>query len=442
MPLVLKDKCFSLRPPTVFGTQLYGDTSPSSKYYADLNASGASWVRVEIYWSSIEPVNTTPANYDWSELDLILAAADSSCINMVATLNGNPTWAATSTEGAIDKVGLNELAEFMGALVERYDGDGISDASGSPKVLYFEMYNEPDAGPSPTADRWGDKGVQYAQMLAAVYPAVKAARSEAKVVFGGIAYDWWEKQSGPFVERFLEDVLAAGGGQSFDIMNFHAYPLFRNNWTQNGVGLKEKTAAIRAKLQQYGVSKPIIITETGWHSNAPANAPSSDEVEIRCIVVLLTQSLAAQVDMAVWWPLADVGGFYTYDSGLVTNATPPVRKPAFFAYRFMSDELRLATYERSLSTAETGNARVEAYKFKDPAHNQSIYVAWQNPKQEQWLDPNLVTPAKTMTLAAAQATVRDVFGNSTLVKDGDDGKNDGRITVQVKPMPIYVEISN
>ena len=49
---------------------------------------------------------------------------------------------------------------------------------------------------------WGPYGADYAQMLCAVYPAVKAASPNARIVLGGIAYDWFQEDGGPFVRGF------------------------------------------------------------------------------------------------------------------------------------------------------------------------------------------------------------------------------------------------
>ncbi len=216
----------------------------------------------------------------------------------------------------------------------------FSDAPGSPQVLYFEMYNEPDAGASGTYERWGMYGDQYAAMLKAVYPAVKAANPQAKVVFGGIAYDSFTDSPTPgvFVRQFLDDVLKSGGGAYFDIMNYHFYPLFGWNWTKqfpkDGPGLLEKTAAIQAVLAKYNSSKPIIITETSWHSNKGASLYGSNTLQVRLLQQLFTQAKAAGVPMVAWWPIADVGGSYQLDSGVVTNSEsgPVTRKPSYYAY--------------------------------------------------------------------------------------------------------------
>ena len=51
---------------------------------------------------------------------------------------------------------------------------------------------------------------------------------------GGIAYDYFREDYGPFVREFLDNVLAAGGGQCMDYMVFHYYPPFEFRWAPYG----------------------------------------------------------------------------------------------------------------------------------------------------------------------------------------------------------------
>ena len=65
----------------------------------------------------------------------------------------------------------------------------------------------------------------------------------------------------------------------------HYYPAFASSWTQTrGPGLKEKIEAVRTKLTEYGVEKPIMITEVGW-SNIYYG---TDEIQGRYVVELFT----------------------------------------------------------------------------------------------------------------------------------------------------------
>jgi hypothetical protein len=440
LPFITNNADFSLGTP-LFGVQLYNNSGSNSPYHPYLLGSGASWLRIDISWNSIEPVSTTPPSYNWNSADNALAAAraDLGGLAIIATINNAPPWALANpgaSNGPIRQDRLSNFAQFVGALVERYDGDGVADAPHSPRVLHWEFYNEPDAGTvSGYHARWGHFGAAYAQMLAAVYPAVKAANPHAQVVLGGVAYDWFEEDGGPFVRHFMDDVLAAGGGPYFDVMNFHYYPGFSPNWTTTqGPGLLEKTEFMRALLQGYGLDKPMMITETGWHDNELPDLPASPEIQARYVVELLTQSMAARADVMIWWMLHDAGDFYPYNTGLVSNAPAPQEKLAYGTYRLAVAQLGTAHFVRALTPAETGDSDIEVFQFVDNVHNRHTYVAW--------LDPIDTTEIRPLRLPAHQATVRDSVNNGSYpVTDGGDGLIDGLITIQVSGRPVYVEIN-
>jgi hypothetical protein len=441
LPLIANRHDTSL-PTPVFGVQAYGSTLTTNKYFDDMIDSGTTWVRIPVLWNSAEPERLNPPkDYNWTTIDRALSAAraDAGNLQIIATINLAPEWAAPGPKAPIYNHALPDFAQFVQAVVERYNGNGINDAPGSPVVTHWEFYNEPDAGARPGDIRWGESGDKYAQMLAAVYPAVKAANPQAQVVFGGIAYDWFQDQNGPFVREFLDDVLTAGGGNYFDIMNFHSYPVFSKNWNGQGAnagpGLLEKANFIRNKLQnEYGVYKPMIITEAGWHSNNPQNHPSNHDIQARYVVQLFTQSLAADLDVMIWWMLQDPGGGY-WDNGLVTNATPPVRKLSYTVFQNMVEEMSTTHYQRRLPLSQTGNSKLEAYQFVDWVHRRTLYIAWLNPVNGSETHPLLI-PATSVTVKAMEGNV--LF----TIKDGADGVLDGKVTVHVGSRPIYIEVSH
>lgn len=437
LPSIGKGVCTttSTLPKNAFGVQAYGSalgyTGSRSPYFCELIASGATWLRNEASWAATEPSNVSPSAYNWTAVDRVVYPATRG-VHMVLTINFNPTWAASYRSGVIDKVPLSEFTSFVGALVERYDGDGVDDAAGSPVVEHFEFYNEPDAGVQRVGDvRWGDNGEEYAAMLAAVYPVVKAANPNAKVLLGGIAYDWFVDQNGPFVREFLDTVLENGGGNNFDIMNFHQYPPFAVNWgSPNGPGLLEKTAAIRAKLAEYGIQKPIFITEAGMHSNSP----ETPENQARYVTMLYTQVRAADIEAMIWFMLYDPGEEYPYRNGLITSilaTTIPQRKPAYNAYQTTVSMLAGAQFDRTLSATETGDEELLAYRFVDK-NSKALYVAW--------LGPISRTDSKSLRLSGSVAVVRNIYGASSTVTDGQDGTQDGFVNISVGAQPVFITI--
>ncbi|MGC9348670.1 MAG: cellulase family glycosylhydrolase, partial [Anaerolineae bacterium] len=203
------------------GVQYYGGLTADRGLNLHAEA-GAKWIRYPLAWRWVEPENTTPDNFWWGGVDATIQRAADEGIELLVTIRGQPEWAAKHNMGPV--YDFDELAEFVTALVERYDGDGYLDAPISATVQYFELYNEPDIttywvqGAAP----WGHRGDEYGALLAQLYPVVKAANPEAKFVVGGLAADWFIDQGGPFDREFTDDLLGACQNKDcFDVWNFH-----------------------------------------------------------------------------------------------------------------------------------------------------------------------------------------------------------------------------
>lgn len=415
-------------PSQMFGMQVYGSTAEGSTYYQHLINSQTSWVRNNISWQSVEPANVAPSEYDWATVDSQLSVAADN-MNLIVVVDVVPTWARlpenSHPNGPIAADSLDDFSEFVQALVERYDGDGYQDAPGSPIVRHWEFFNEPDLD-----SRWGYYPEAYAAMLKVAYPAAKKASVSAQVLFAGIAFDWFEDQGGRFIRSFLNDVLAAGAGDYFDVMNFHVYPLFEPNWGGGSTGLIGKTTVIRETLAQYGLEKPMVITEAGWYNNGDAEPGSSDDEQVTRLVQLMTQGLTADIKVLIWWMLWDPGDGIS-DYGLVTSASPPGLKPSYTAYQTAVYLLNNTISATQLTSAETGTSNLEAYRMVK-ANNVTIYTAWMNPYG--------TTETRTLRVPANSVTVLDGLGN--VVGTAVDSNNDGYVNVTIGSQPVYIQVVN
>ena len=417
-------------PPVIFGVQIYSDLSSPGAALPLATQAHVSWVRWHVLWAAIEPSNTTPANYNYYTDSAVLAAQKAG-LRLIITIDSAPPWAATIANGRIDKTDISEFAQFMGALVERYDGDGRQDAPGSPVVDYWEFYNEPDGGYASSAQSgaayWGPFGAEYAQMLCAVYPVMKAASPRAQIALGGIAHDWFTDEGGPFVRRFLDDVLDAGGGNCLDAMNFHYYPAFHLTWDPYGSGLAGKANYLRSKLAPHGLANlPMIVTEAGWHSNDYSQFPSTPEIQAGYVVKLFVQSLASDVRVMMWWTWSDkeISGFWGANGLLDLNLQ---KKLAYHAYQTAASQLGNAAFQRILSPGVVhDDGSIQAYLF---LRGNPLYVLWST-------EPH----PESVSLPGSSARVTDYVGNLVAqVADGDDGQSDGRVRVTVGADPRYVE---
>lgn len=426
-------------PSSRFGVQMYGNTSQESPYFNALVNSDAGWVRVNASWAATEPQDTIPFFFDWTSVDRELAAAGHLRVKVIATIKLAPSWATNGEDrpnGPIDSENLGDFVDFVKALVERYDGDGIDDAPCNPVVNYWELYNEADRiGHGGYRGGWGDDPVAYAEMLRLVYPAIKQVNPNARVLFTGIAYEWFEDEGGPFVRDFTERVFEAGGADYFDIMNFHVYPEFWYVHAPQPPGIIEKTDKIRAIMAQYNVDKPLMITETGAHSDQGGSNEQSEAEQARYVHQIFAQSVASHIDAAIWFMLYDLPS-YSYANGLVTahdpgNGITSREKAAMTAYRLAVEMFERADYVRTLSFSERGRNDLLAYEFARPDGGQTFYVAWLNP-----ID---TTATASLRLEAERVKIRTTYTSYTLY-DGSDGVDDGLITVNVGAEPVYVEI--
>ena len=402
---------------SVMGAQMYSLISPRTGFTLVTEAR-MSWVRFQVNWSTIEPQNTTPENYQWTSLDASLATAQGAGVQTILTIEGNPPWAASSPGGPVTNTA--DLVEFVSAVARRY-----------PFVQYFEMYNEPD-----NISRYGLKGDQYAQMLKAVYPAIKAANPGAQVVMGGLGLDWFIDQYGAFDRGFLSATLqVCGTAPCFDVANFHYYSFFRSQWEPYGRDIIGKANYVRQVLAAFQLVKPLMATETTWPSVPVWGGP---EIAARYVPKAYARSMAANLSATIWFALLDA----TPDQpGLLDSTSTPgmlIPRPAYDAARVAIDRLSGAKYVQTIT--QTGaSSPIEGYQFTT-AEGKRLDVYWYEcPSMVTMTPPQDCENVAPLKIAASRVAKIDKFGNTTIVLDEDDGYRDGWITLGVLSSPIYID---
>jgi len=423
-------------PPPLFGVQMYGAVTYTTGL-AQVAGMGARWIRAPISWASAEPVNCTPDQYDWTAIDAQVQALASEGIEPLLTLSGNPTWAATYPMGPVTD--LADLQEFMGALVERFDGDGYEDAPGSPPVRYWEIYNEPDAIDESAAATggyalFGYNGAGYAELLDAIYPVVKAASSQAQIVLGGVAHDNFDYEGGGFDDNFMDDVLSNCTTPCFDVMNFHYFPYYRFRWEAYGRDVIGKANYFRSKLAGHGFDRSLMCTETTWPA---ASTWGSQALQSRYAAIAYVRGMAAGLVVQNWYAWRDVDSSLP---GLLDNELQP--KPAYYAYQAMTTQLGQARYVRPLSKEETGGGNIEGYVFGVPGATgrERLDVVWYDCPAYRQSPPGDCSPGtrQTMIVSAPALQITDLYGYSSVQYDADDGVADGKVALEIGPDPVYV----
>ena len=276
----------------VFGAQLFGDESNDSAILDRMSQGRVEQIRIPVQWQWIEVTDTSPPSYNWAWLDAVANALNSRSITPVAVLYTKPAWAASQSCGPVDLVPISRYEDYIRAMVERYDNDGVDDAPGRAIIKFWEIENEADFNPAQSGGA-GDHGscfggspgdAEYAELLRSAYKAAKSADSESTIIFGGVAYDRFYNKSGysppggpfdyHFVENAMDEIETNYGSDPdapfFDWIGIHVYNDFRDNW--DGAHYKQE---LKGKLDHFRRnqlpvawrSMPLAITEVGLSSN-------------------------------------------------------------------------------------------------------------------------------------------------------------------------------
>jgi hypothetical protein len=191
---------------------------------------GAQIVRLPVTWHLMEEGGKgKTADWFWAGLDADVAAAERAGVKLILELGLTPCWASSAPKNANGTCPDNtylayppknpsDYGDAIARLVQRYKG----------RVYAWEIYNEPNAWenwkplpprpasqndqPNTFVDLQGAR--QYAAIVKAAYPKIKAAYPQATVLAGAIA--------GSDVD-YLNTMYDAGVKGFFDALSLHPY---------------------------------------------------------------------------------------------------------------------------------------------------------------------------------------------------------------------------
>ncbi len=223
---------------------------------------GATWTRsnLQLVWDFVEPV--PGAGFDWTasfEGDAVFAAAASHGVRYLAVFHeGAPTHGPPLRDPLDD---LEAYGRFVQAAVERYDGDGVSDAPGAIAVRHWQIGNE--TGGWTASGRTAEDYVRWFEATAA---AIRRADPEARLVLVA-------STSGDRVDplhAYAIPALAARGVR-FDAVDLH-------HWGKADLASSTMDAvpAYRALLDGTGLPDAEIWScEHGTYVGTPVTTPGA-----------------------------------------------------------------------------------------------------------------------------------------------------------------------
>ena len=263
----------STQPPLSGGRDI---AAVSSRYFGMhiTNAAGGTpwpvvpfgtWRLWDAYvtWKDIEP---SKATWNFTKLDALVSLAEQHNVEVVLPLALTPQWAsarpnepsAYTPGAAAEPSSIQDWIDYVQAVTTRYKG----------KIAYYEMWNEANL----TAT-WTGTPAELVVLQQAAYSVIKSNDPNAQLISANLVSD-----SGL---PYMENLLKLGYAGSADIIGYHLYVSPK---------MPEAIAPLATKifslLKQYGVSKPVWNTETGWLPGCTfASEDQQAAVAVRALLV-------------------------------------------------------------------------------------------------------------------------------------------------------------
>lgn len=390
-----------------FGIIADGDYSDFASLIKDIGIKSIryGWVHGIDYWALEKPENIPPGFppqfIGWGNLDRLYKNTYDAGVEMSVIITSDevptevPNGISLSLKTYPDSgfvphgtnLSLKEYGDFVKYAVERYDGDGINDAPGSPVVTYWEVDNEPDIAPNlePYFLWKGNMSLTgyYAQTVKTAYKAIKSANPNAKVAIGAMCTnpDYFEA-----VLKDLNNLSDYPGEKFFDVFNFHLYGDFREYGREsfknvNNPSLPPALNMTRVKelLAKYGYSGvEIIVTESGTDSGGKGDKAQTQAEQAASLLKRYIYLPSEGVDRIYWYNLMRVVDDHPNDpidsfptQSLVTNGKTEKRL-GYYTYKLMVDKLEGSDW----SNVQEIYNNDDVYSYKLINGEKPIYVLW------------------------------------------------------------------
>lgn len=437
-----KESPFAIHDPAI----------PEADKPEDLVEVGAKWVRYAgkngILWNFIEPQKGI---FNWDYHDRLYLETYKNGVRMIVVIlvfHRLDRGDIDTNFGYIPK-DMDWFPESLQKLVERYDGDGIDDAPGSPVVDVWEIDNELDLA-------WKDTPENYALLLKKSYIAIKKANPNAKVAIAGIG-DQGENNEGfrkYYIRIFkeLDRIKDRPEDRYFDIISFHLYRPYNAK-------VKESIAEIKEQLTKFGYNNaPIWITETADFSGRPSFIEPreilgpvsyrSEKEQASLLIKRYVYPLANGVKKIFWGGLTESSGFIkekvnsVWDNiGLINNPKndgESHKKLSYYTYKKMVEVLEGSDWDNIETVQESDGI----YIYKFTKQEKPIWVAWNDNQESKKVMLTLDKDAESVKITEAvpkYETGKGITDYDTAFEMETKTIREGQLTIGLTDKPVFIE---
>lgn len=409
-----------------------GDDYISSLDY--MKEAGATGVRFMSRWGGMHWDQAEPKKgvFDWSSSDAQYLAAKQRGLNIMVTIYpGSPSWDNPNAQYANEyPTDMDEYLKFVKMAAERYDGDGVDDAPGSPVVSTWILMEEIERGDEQKW--WGGTPQQYADLFVKTYYAIKSANPNAVVMTYG-ANNFHSIETGTIETvtkpAFIELNRLTSGKTDFSfVYSMHYYH------TENLANYISNIDYTKNMLAGIGFENNEIVME----DMAPFISKDDPEREQKVAKQIVTShviSFAKGLKTVGWAQLSD--GFdyaNNFEAGIISNPTMSnagnsnkFRNLGFYSYQLMTQKLSGS----DLNNVQTIQESNGIYIYKFMKQGKPVWVAWSNSAGS----------ATISDINSQQVGITNAVPNTDSVDFNTQNKavSNGAVMLSLSDVPVYVE---
>ena len=377
-------------PPTHFGLL---------EAWVDLQAAqelGIQWVRAHLEWDLVQ--RNPEVRFSWGAFDNYVRDLQRHGFQTLVTLFPFAPWDQEQCHSRGEPLGppcdIAAYRRFVRAAVERYDGDGINDMPGLRyPILYWEVFNEPGMKDLPPFYDFTPQ--DYLNLLKATCEEAKGACAQCKIVQGGVA------GIAPDKERFLRSYLAPGAGGYFDIANIHF--IHSGDFDTLNVG------PFKSILEEYGIHKPIWVTEIQIESGPGADYPRLNDEEAAALLIKgYVRAFALGADKLFYVVLKPAPEFPPNVAAASLIDSHGEKRAAYFAMKTMIEKLGHFVHVTRFADG--------LFEFKGSSN--TVYVVWNCNQLPRYI------------FKQEMVSVTDIYGETRVIPTRE---------VRVGDSPVFIE---
>lgn len=402
----------------------------------------------EFDWPKVEK---TKGKYDFSQMDETLGNFARHGLNLhyrVRPINAiyGTYWDEFGQSDEYPDGHLDDWANFIEKFAERYDGDGVDDASTDPKIVINSYQFVHELTPWDK-NYWLSHPEQYAEVFETTYKALKRANPKA-VLYMPVRASEILKGSG---DNFLRTVLSYLKDKGmidigFDYHQFKHGSLVmqEKNIGETAYQLRPKTIdQIKRTASEYGFSNVLIMSgESGWPGTETTESIQADYV-IRSYVISLAHGQKRQF----WTTITEYGH---YDEsvifahvGLVHNRINKDgishKKLAYYTYKKMVEVLEGSDWTAVETVREDTVNKVYIYKFTK--QGTPIWVAWNDSSVTRTITISGISSNRVKTTKAVPRyeSGKQVVDYTTAFQTDTLAVTNGAVMLTLGERPVFVE---